>query len=64
MNTLVPKYSDGSFDSRPFIRDDIFLTFLAPPKLVSPFISRSPTHQEPASTTAYFRPGNFSNFPL
>ncbi len=40
----------------------VFYLLLAP-KLTSVFHSRSPTHHEPHSTTAYFRPGKRSNLP-
>src|SRR5262245_6612202 len=64
MKTFVPKYSDGSRWIVPFVRDDIFLTFqLVPPNTTSVLNSRSATHQDPHSTGAYLRPGNWSNFP-
>ena len=43
MKTLSPMYSDGSFLSRPFIREPIFLIFQLAPKLTSLFQSRSPS---------------------
>src|SRR4051794_40960639 len=63
MNTLVPKYSDGSFCTRPLVWAASFLTLPLAPMLTSAFHSRSPTQYEPHSTTAYRRPGNLSNFP-
>ena len=63
MKTLSPKYSDGSREMRPFIREPIFLTLKLAPKFTSAFHSRSPTQNEPHSTTAYLRFGYLSNFP-
>ena len=52
MKTLLPKYSDGRREMRPFMRVPIFLTFQLAPKLTSVFQSRSPIQYEPHSTTA------------
>ena len=41
MNTLVPKYSDGRREMRPFMRELIFLILLLAPKFTSVFHSKS-----------------------